>query len=74
MDKLKIRKIGNSLGAIIPADVLARLRVGEGDELHVIEDADGIRLTPYDPEFDAAMSAFAEGRRRYRNSLKKLAE
>jgi putative addiction module antidote len=74
MDKLKIRRIGNSLGAIIPAEVLARLRVGEGDELHVIVEADGVRLTPFDPEFDAAMSALEEGRRTYRNALKKLAE
>ena len=74
MDKLKIRRIGNSLGAIIPAEVLARLRVREGDELHIIDEADGIRLTAYDPEFDAAMSAFDEGRRTYRNTLKKLAE
>jgi len=67
-------RLANSLGAIVPAHVLARLRVGEGDELHVIEEPDGIRLTPYDPEFDAAMSAFNEGRLRYRNTLKKLAE
>ncbi|GMV95471.1 MAG: addiction module antidote protein [Candidatus Hydrogenedentota bacterium] len=74
MDKLKIRRIGNSLGAIIPAEMLARLHIAEGDEVHAIIEPDGIKLTPYDPEFDAAMEAFETGRRRYRNALKKLAE
>ena len=74
MTKLKVRRIGNSLGAILPAAVLERLRVGEGDELFLVEEADGVRLTPYDPDFDDAVAAFEEGRRKYRNALRKLAE
>ncbi len=74
MTKLKVRRIGNSLGTILPTDVLQRLRVAEGDELFVVEDQDGVRLTPYNPEFDEALDAFEEGRKQYRNALRKLAE
>jgi hypothetical protein len=51
-----------------------RLHVGAGDKLYAIETERGVLLTPYDPELDDAMQAFAEVRRQYRNTLKKLAE
>ena len=73
MFKVKVRKIGNSLGAILPGDVAARLRVKEGDNLSVTETPDGIQLSPYDPDFEAAMEAFERGRARYRNALRRLA-
>ena len=74
MTKLKIRRIGNSLGAILPAEVLKHLGLGEGDEILVVEDEDGLKLTSYDPDFDDAVAAFEEGRKKYRNALRKLAE
>ena len=74
MFKIKVRKIGNSLGAILPGEVTARLRVKEGDYLSVTETADGIQLSPFDPDFEAAMSAFERGRKRYRNALRRLAK
>jgi putative addiction module antidote len=74
MWKVKVRKVGNSLGAILPGEVAARLRVKEGDTLSVTETPDGIQLTPYDPEFESAMKAFERGRVRYRNALRRLAK
>jgi putative addiction module antidote len=74
MFKVKVRKIGNSLGAILPGEVAARLRVKEGDSLSMTETADGIQLSPYDPDFEAVMSAFERGRKRYRNALRLLAK
>ena len=71
---VKLRKIGNSLGFILPKEVADKLHVGEGDTLHVTTDADGARLTPYDPDFEAAMEAFGQTRRRYRNALRALAK
>lgn len=70
---LTIRKIGNSLGALLPAKVLEKLQVGEGDRLYVIEAPDGIYLTPYDPEFAETMKIAKEAMRRYRNTLRDLA-
>lgn len=72
--KVKVRKIGNSLGAILPGELAARLRVKEGDNLSVTETPDGIQLSLYDPEFEAAMEAFERGRARYRNALRRLAK
>ncbi|HSN70123.1 MAG TPA: AbrB/MazE/SpoVT family DNA-binding domain-containing protein [Steroidobacteraceae bacterium] len=70
----KIRKIGNSLGLILPKEAVEQLHVGDGDTVHLVPDEDGLRLTPYDPDFDAAMEAFDKTRRRYRNALRALAK
>ena len=71
---LKIRKIGNSLGIVLPKETLAQLRVGEGDELHVIETPDGIELRAYDPEIERQLDIARKIARRYRNTLRELAK
>lgn len=73
MYTLKIRKIGNSLGATLPQEIIQKLNVAEGDSVFVTETSEGIRITPYDPEFQAAMEAFEEVRKDYRNALHELA-
>ena len=72
--KLKIRKIGNSLGASIPKEILDKMNVREGDNLYVTQTPDGIHLTPYDPEFETAMQAAKDITNRYRNAMKELAK
>jgi len=74
MLKVKVRKVGNSLDAMLPSEMAARLRVKEGDSLSVTETPDGIQLSPYDPDFDMAMEAFERGRKKYRNALRRLAK
>jgi len=71
---LKVRRIGNSLGVILPKEVAEQLHVGEDDTFHYVVSPDGLQLTPYDPQFDAAMDAFEQTRRKYRNALRKLAK
>lgn len=71
---LTIRKVGNSLGTLLPAKVLQKLQVSEGDKLYVTETPDGIHLTPYDPELAETMEIAREGMRRYRNALRDLAK
>ena len=74
MVKTTVRKIGNSLGVILPARALQVLHVSEGDELFLTEAPEGLRMTPYDPDFDETMK-IAEGvMRRYRNALRELAK
>jgi len=68
-----VRKIGNSLGVILGRDAMAELGVAEGDTLFVVRSPDGIRLTPYDPAFAAAMEAGRDYMRRHRNALRELA-
>lgn len=55
MTTIKIRDIGNSLGVVLPKELIARLRVSKGDKLFVQETVDGLRLTAYDPEFQKQM-------------------
>ncbi len=74
MFKLKIRRVGSSSGVILSKDVLAALRVQEGDDILLTESPDGFRLTPYTSEIDDELKAFEEGRRRYRNALRELAK
>lgn len=71
---LKLTTIGNSTGAIFPKELLEKLRVGKGDILHVLDEPDGVKLVPFNPEF-ARQVEVAEGvMRRRRNLLRKLAE
>ncbi len=46
MHVLKVRKIGNSLGATLPKPVLDRLKAAEGDKLYLTETPAGYELTP----------------------------
>lgn len=71
---LKVTKIGNSAGIILPKEVLARLRVGPGDQLYLTEAPDGVRLTPVDPDFQEQMEIAEEIMRRDRNILRALAK
>lgn len=71
---LKITKIGNSAGIILPKELLARLRVDIGDDVYVSEASDGLRVTASDPDF-AALMDMAEGiMRKDRDILKVLAK
>lgn len=72
--KLKLTAIGNSVGVILPREILEKLRVERGDELMVLETPDGITLTPFDPEFARQMEVAEKIMRERRNLLKKLAE
>jgi len=72
--KLKIRSIGSSHGIILPKEILDRLKLGEGDELFVIEAAGELRLTPYNPDFEKLMDAARDIAKRYRNDLRAMAK
>lgn len=74
MIEVKVRKVGNSLGAVLPREALAKLRVEEGDRLFLTETPDGYRITPYDPEFERQMALAETGFARYRNTLRALAK
>jgi len=74
MAKLKVVKVGNSLGVILPKETVERLRVGKGDALNCVETRGGIELTPYDPGFEKKMAVARRVMRRYRNALRELAK
>jgi putative addiction module antidote len=74
MAVLKVTTVGNSIGVILPKELLERLRVGKGDSLYVIETKQGIELTPYNPEFAQQMEATERVMREDRDALRKLDE
>lgn len=72
---LQIKKIGNSLGLILPRELLARMKLTEGDKLHVVELTErGIKLTPYDPKHAEGMALARRSFRRYADAYRALAK
>jgi putative addiction module antidote len=75
MVELKVRKFGNSLGVVLPKEVINRLRTDDGERLFLVEAAEGgYRLTPYDPAFEQKMKKAEEIMGRYRNTLQALSK
>jgi putative addiction module antidote len=72
--KLEVKKIGNSTGLILPKELLARLNLSQGDCVYVTETPDGVRLTPYDPDFEAVMKLADEVMDEYKDTLRALAK
>jgi putative addiction module antidote len=72
---LQVKKIGNSVGLILPKELLARLKLKEGDKLHVIEQPErGFKLSPYDPKHAKAMEIARRSFRKYADTYKALAK
>jgi putative addiction module antidote len=74
MTTLKVTKIGNSVGVVLPKEVLARLNVEAGDSVFLTEAPDGFRLTPYDPEFEAQITVARDVMKQDRAILHELAK
>lgn len=70
----KVRKIGNSLGIVLPKEATEALMVKEGDALYLTRAPEGsLRITPERPGFANMMAIADRGMRRYRNALRELA-
>jgi putative addiction module antidote len=75
MLELKVRRIGNSLGVVLPKEAVSRLHAGDGDRLFLIEGPVGAyQLTPYNPDFEKKMKKAEDIIGRYRNALHVLAK
>ncbi|WP_343622465.1 AbrB/MazE/SpoVT family DNA-binding domain-containing protein [Roseateles puraquae] len=74
MSALKLTQIGNSVGVILPKEVLARLKVEKGDVLFLSEAVNGVLLTPYNPEFEEQMNAARDIMKKRRAVLHELAK
>ena len=72
--ELKVRKVGNSLGLVLPKEAISRLNVESGDALFITEAPGGFRLTPANPEFAKQMQVAKKVMKRYRNTLRELAK
>jgi putative addiction module antidote len=74
MANLKLRKIGNSYGVILPKEMLDRLKIKEGDTVYAHDIPDGVQITAADPDFEAGMAAFERTNRKFRNAFRELAK
>ncbi|KQO56879.1 MULTISPECIES: AbrB/MazE/SpoVT family DNA-binding domain-containing protein [unclassified Methylobacterium] len=73
--KLEVKKIGNSTGLILPRELITKLNLRQGQWLHITEMPDGgVRLTPYDPDFDKAMAIVDDIMEEYKDTLRALAQ
>ncbi len=74
MSALKLTQIGNSVGVILPKEVLARLKLQKGDTVFLTEAANGVTLTPYDPSLDEQLKLGREFMHEYRDTFHQLAK
>jgi putative addiction module antidote len=73
--ELKLRKVGNSVGVVLPKEALARLNADEGDAVYLTDSTDGgFRITATNPDFARRMKVAEKLSRRYRHALKELAK
>lgn len=73
-EKTKVRRFGGSLGLIVPKSATDALAIQEGDEVYVVTTAEGIVISPYDPDFADAMEDAREFMRSHRNAFRELAK
>lgn len=73
MHALKLTQIGNSVGVILPREVLTKLKLEKGDTLYLTDTPDGVALTPLDPSFEQQLELGREFMRDYRDTFRALA-
>jgi putative addiction module antidote len=74
MHALKLTQIGNSVGVILPREMLAKLGMSKGDTIYAIDQPDGVRLTVADPDFAAQMDVARQVMKERRAVLRELAK
>lgn len=71
---VKVTTVGNSVGIVLPKEMLSKLKVKKGDSLYVTETPEGLQLTPYDEHFVRVMEAARKVMHENRDVLRKLAK
>jgi len=81
MTTLRLTQIGNSVGVILPKEVLARLKLEKGDTVFVTDapegvtlTPEGVTLTPYDPTLEVQLKAGREFMHEFRDAFHQLAK
>lgn len=74
MLKVKVTTVGNSMGILLPKEVLGKMKANKGDFLYLVESPEGYTLTPYQQDFEEQISAAENIMARYRNTLRELAK
>ena len=74
MYEVKIEKVGESLGIVLPQEILEELNLKEGDRLSATKTSEGLQLAAGDPELERAMAIYRKGSEKYKNALRELAK
>jgi putative addiction module antidote len=74
MQVLKLTQIGNSVGVVLPKEVLAQLKLQKGDSMFLTNIANGVLLSPYDPAIEEELNAGREFMKSYRDAFRALAK
>ncbi|MCY6492562.1 AbrB/MazE/SpoVT family DNA-binding domain-containing protein [Leptolyngbya sp. GGD] len=74
MSNLKVEKVGDALGVVLPEEILKKLEVQEGDTLYIIDTPDGIKITACDPNLEKAIQAYEKVNQKYTNALRELSK
>ena len=74
MTALKLTQIGNSVGLILPKEILARLKLEKGDTVFVTDAVNGVNLTPFDPSIEQQLDLGREFMREFRDTFHQLAK
>ena len=74
MTTLKLSQIGNSVGVILPKETLARLKLVKGDTVFLTDAANGVTLTPYDPDMEEQLRLGREFMHDFRDTFHQLAK
>ncbi|MFA6279292.1 MAG: AbrB/MazE/SpoVT family DNA-binding domain-containing protein [Bdellovibrionales bacterium] len=72
--RAKITQIGNSMGMIIPKELITAMNLKKGEEVFLTPTKDGFTITHYDEEIERQMDVVAKYAKKYRNTLRKLAD
>ena len=71
---MKLTQIGNSMGVILPHELLAKLGMAKGDTIYAVDEPGGVRLTIADPDFAAQMDVARRVMKDRRAVLRELAK
>ena len=74
MQHVKVTQVGNSLGVVLPKDIVERLGIARGQQLTLSVTENGIELSPFDGEFEEQMRLAEEIMDEYRDTLRELAK
>lgn len=74
MQGIKLTQIGNSVGLVLPKEVLARLKLEKGDMVFLTDTPGGVTITPHDTDFEAQMDEARKIMKARRNVLRELAK
>ena len=74
MHLLKLTQIGNSVGVILPKEVLSRLKLAKGETVFLTDTPDGYAITPYDPALEEEIAAGRAFMRDFRDTFHQLAK